>query len=156
MGWTDKYIHVRNMVTHIYHSHSPYRSEWICCRAAVVTGLSHNLNPIILNQNYLNELGCFRYQTRFKFNPKETSWGLKGPVAYISYHCVIWKESYSLETLCIPQEYCFTQYYVWNKLDCNSNKILQIVLWKSYTKDWNGPLRPGAILVRNSNKMTYL
>ena len=56
--------------------------------------------------------------------------------------------------LCIPQEYCFTQYYVWNKMDCNYNKILQMFLWKSYTKDWNGPLWPGAILVHNSNKIT--
>ena len=28
-------------------------------------------------------------------------------------------------------------------MDCNYNKILQIFLWKSYTKDRNGPLRPG-------------
>ena len=37
----------------------------------MVTGLSHNLNPIILNQNFLNELGCFRYQTRFKLKLQE-------------------------------------------------------------------------------------
>ena len=69
--------------------------------------------------------------------------------------CIL-KESFSLKTLCIPQEYCFTQYYVWNNLDCNYNKILLIVLWKSYTKDWNGPLRPGAILVRNCQNDIFI
>ena len=112
--------------------------------------VSNNLHTFLKHMLFHGHL----HVSVLHLNSKETSWGLKRPGGlYIISLCIL-KESFSLETLCIPQEYCFTQ-YVWNKMDCNYNKILQIFLWKSYTKDWNGPLRPWAFLVRNSNKMTW-
>ena len=35
----------------------------------------------------------------YSFNPKETSWGLKGPVAYISYHRVSLKNRFLLNVM---------------------------------------------------------
>ena len=50
-----------------------------------------------------------RFASLSFFNPKKTSWGHLGPVAYESYlHMCIRKESFSPETVCIPEEYCFT------------------------------------------------
>ena len=37
--------------------------------------------------------GC-NCNSALPLNPKETSWGLKGPVAYISYHCVSLKNRF--------------------------------------------------------------
>ena len=46
------------------------------------------------------------------FNDKENSCGPKSPVVYESYHCVSLRNHF-------PQEYCFTQCHVWNKLEQN-------------------------------------
>ena len=86
-------------------------------------------------------------------NPKETSWGLKGPVAYVSYRGI------SLKNRFLLKRYVFFKNIVLHNIMCETNWIIittKIYRWKSYTKDWNGPLMPGAILVRNSNKMTYI
>ena len=53
-----------------------------------------------------------------QINPKEISCDLLGQWRINMSLCVR-NTTFSPEKLCIPREYCFTQYYVWNKLDCN-------------------------------------
>ena len=52
------------------------------------------------------------------FNPKETSWGLKGPVAYISYHCV------SLKNRFVLKRYVFLKNIVLHNIICETNWIV--------------------------------
>ena len=52
------------------------------------------------------------------FNPKETSWGLKGPVAYISYHCV------SLKNRFLLKRYVFLKNIVLHNIMCETNWIV--------------------------------
>ena len=150
--------------------------RWTSCESRIWNQVKVNHLPIILiqgligfhdvnhhkNISELGDINCYenclawRWHLNMHYLTQRDFLGPKRPGSlYIILLCIL-KESFSLETLCIPQEYCFTQYYVWNKMDCNYSKSLHIFLWKSYTKDWNGPLRPGAIVVRNSNKTTYL
>ena len=51
-------------------------------------------------------------------NPKETSWGLKGPVAYISYHCV------SLKNRFLLKRYVFLKNIVLQNIMCETNWIV--------------------------------
>ena len=48
-------------------------------------------------------------------NPKETSWGLKGPVAYISYHRV------SLKNRFLLKRYVFLTNIVLHNVMCETN-----------------------------------
>ena len=54
--------------------------------------------------SYINPYTRWKLNVFF-FNPKETSWGLKGPVAYISDHCVS-KSSLSKIFLCLRIHIC--------------------------------------------------
>ena len=51
-------------------------------------------------------------------NPKETSWGLKGPVAYISYHCV------SLKNRFLLKRYVFLKNIVLDNIMCETKWIV--------------------------------
>ena len=51
-------------------------------------------------------------------NPKKTSWGLKGPVAYISYHCV------SLKNRFLLKRYVFLKNIVLHNIMCETNSIV--------------------------------
>ena len=53
------------------------------------------------------------------FNPKETSWGLKGPVAYKSYHCVSLKNRFLLKC------YVFLKNIVLHNIMCETNWIVK-------------------------------
>ena len=53
-----------------------------------------------------------------QLNPKETSWGLKGPVAYISYHCV------SLKNRFLLKRYVFLRNIVLHNIICETNWIV--------------------------------
>ena len=57
-------------------------------------------------------------------NPKETSWGLKGPVAYISHHCV------SLKNRFLLKRYVFPKNIVLHNIMCETNWI---VITKNFT-----------------------
>ena len=52
-------------------------------------------------------------------NPKETSWGLEGPVAYISYHCVSLKNRFLLKGYVFLKNIVFHNIMCEKKLDCN-------------------------------------
>ena len=51
-------------------------------------------------------------------NPKETSWGLKGPVAYISYHCI------SLKNRFLLKRYVFLKNIVLHNIMCETKWIV--------------------------------
>ena len=61
----------------------------------------------------------------------------------MSYHCVSLKNRFLLKNYVFLKNIVFAQYYVWNKLDCNYNKILQIVLWKVAQNTETDLLGPG-------------
>ena len=48
-------------------------------------------------------------------NPKATSWGLKGPIAFISYHCV------SLKNRFLLKRYVFLKNIVLHNIMCETN-----------------------------------
>ena len=89
------------------------------------------------------------------FDLKETSWGLKGPVAYISYHRV------SLKNRFLLKHYVFLVNIVSQNIMCETKWIVITTKFYKYfgekvtQKTETGLFRPGAILVRNSNKITY-
>ena len=90
---------------------------------------------------------------QFVINPKETSWGLKGPVAYRSYHCV------SLENRFLLKRYVFLKNIVLRNIMCETKWIVitttffltDIVVTKLH-KRLKRASKARAILVHNSNK----
>ena len=67
---------------------------------------------------YSNYAHDFHVEPRDLFNPKETSWGLKGPVAYISYHCI------SLKNRFLLKRYVFPKDIVLHNIMCETNWIV--------------------------------
>ena len=75
------------------------------------------ITEIIFTKSFVKKMNQ-NFQPIFFLNPKGTSWGLKGPVAYISLHCVSLKNRYLLK------RYVFLKNIVLHNIMCETNWIV--------------------------------
>ena len=76
---------------------------------------------VVVDVNSSKTYTTSKYQILWQTNsvdPKETSWGLKGPVAYLSYHCV------SLKNRFLLKRYVFLKNIVLHNIMCETNWIV--------------------------------
>ena len=88
--------------------------------------------------------------------PKVTSWGFLGPVAYKSYHCVSVRNRFPLKLYVSLNNVVLQNIMRETNWIVIRTQLYRLFCKKSYSNDWDGPFRPGAILVLNSNDMTSL
>ena len=76
--------------------------------------VSNNLHTFLKHMLFHGHL----HVSVLHLNAKETSWGLKGPVAYISYHCV------SLKNRFLLKRYVFLKNIVLHNIICETKWIV--------------------------------